>query len=245
MNVTTLGSGSSGNGYVIQNDREALIIECGINYKYAVEALGGNVGKVSGCLVTHSHGDHAKYIRQYASAFNVYATEGTFEECGVAPSTFHYCTIPTFKEFNVGNFVVKAFDTEHDTKEPCGFIIYHEEMGTMLFLTDSHHVKYRFNFPLDYIFIECNHTDILVDRSVKDGIIPRKVGMRVKATHMSIERCIDCLHACNTSNTKAIVLIHISASNGNSEAFHRMVAKHIGKPVYCAAKGFKLDFVTL
>ena len=52
MNITTLGSGSSGNGYVIQNDHEALIIECGINYKYAVEALHGNVGKVNGCLVT-------------------------------------------------------------------------------------------------------------------------------------------------------------------------------------------------
>lgn len=245
MNITTLGSGSSGNGYVIQNEYEALIIECGINYKYAVETLGGNVGKVSGCLVTHSHGDHAGFIRQYSKAFNVFATKGTFEECGIMPSTFHYCTIPTFKEFKVGNFVVKAFDTEHDTKEPCGFIIYHEEMGTMLFLTDSHHVKYRFNFPLDYIFIECNHTDELVDKSVRSGVIPRKVGIRAKATHMSIERCIDCLHACNTSNTKAIVLIHISANNGNSEAFRRMVAKQIGKPVYCATKGFKLDFVTL
>lgn len=243
MTITTLGSGSSGNGYVLQNDTEALIIECGINYKHAVEALKGNVGKVSGCLVTHSHSDHAGFIKNYAKVFNVYATEETLEECDVKPNTFHFCPIPLFKEFKVGNFVVKAFDTEHDTKAPCGFIIFHKEMGTMLFLTDTHHIKYKFDFPIDYIFIECNHTDELVENSIKDGIIPRKVGIRAKATHMSLERCICCLKASNTHNTKAIVLIHISANNGDSEMFRKIVAQQIGKPTYCATKGFKLDFV--
>lgn len=245
MTITVLGSGSSGNGYVIQNENEALIIECGVNYKYAVEALSSNVGKVSGCLVTHSHGDHAGFMHQYAKAFNVYATKGTFEECNIRPNTFHYCAIPLLQEFKVGNFVVKAFATEHDTKEPCGFIIYHNEIGTILFLTDTHHVKYKFDFPLDYIFIECNHTDELVDNSIKNGIIPRKVGIRAKATHMSLERCIGCLKACNTSKTKAVVLIHISANNGNSEAFRKAVAQQVGKPVYCATRGLKFDFINI
>ncbi len=243
MTITVLGSGSSGNGYVIQHENEALIIECGVNYKYAVEALSGNVGKVSGCLVTHSHGDHAGFMHQYAKAFNVYATKGTLEECNIRPNTFHYCAIPMLREFKVGNFVVKAFDTEHDTKEPCGFIVYHKEMGTMLFITDTHHVRYKFDFPLDYILIECNHTDELVDNSVKNGVIPRKVGIRAKATHMSLERCIECLRACNTSHVKAIILIHISANNGDMLAFRKAVTQHTGKPVYCATKGFKLELM--
>ena len=243
MTITTLGSGSSGNGYVLQNDTEALIIECGINYKHAVEALKGNVGKVNGCLVTHSHYDHAGFIQQYAKAFNVYATKETLEERDIKPNTFHYCPIPLFKEFKVGNFVIKAFDTEHDTKAPCGFIIYHEEIGTMLFLTDTHHIKYKFNFPIDYIFIECNHTDKLVDNSVKSGIIPRKVGIRAKATHMSLERCIKCLKACDTRRTKSIVLIHVSANNGDGKSFCKAVTQQTGKPTYFATKGFKLDFI--
>lgn len=243
MDITILGSGSSGNGYVIQNKSEALILECGVNYKHAVEALKGNVSKVNGCLVTHSHYDHAGFIQQYAKAFNVYATKETLEERNIEPNTFHYCPIPLFKEFKVGNFVVKAFDTEHDTKGPCGFIVYHEEMGTLLFLTDTHHIKYKFDFPLDYIFIECNHTDELVDNSVKSGIIPRKVGIRAKATHMSLERCINCLKACDIRKTKAIVLIHISANNGDGKGFCDTVAQQTGKPTYFATKGFKLDFV--
>ena len=40
MQLVTLGSGSSGNGYILQNDDEALIIECGMPLKDAVEALG-------------------------------------------------------------------------------------------------------------------------------------------------------------------------------------------------------------
>lgn len=244
MTITVLGSGSSGNGYVIQNETEALIIECGVNYKYAVEALSGNVGKVSGCLVTHSHGDHAGFMHQYAKAFNVYATKGTFEECNIRPNTFHYCAIPLLQEFKVGNFVVKAFDTEHDTKEPCGFIVHHKDMGTMLFLTDTHHVKYKFDFPLDYILIECNHTNELVDKSVRNGIIPRKVGIRAKATHMSLERCMECLRVCNTTKTKEIMLIHISANNGNGDVFRNAITQAIGKPTICASKGLVLNCIT-
>lgn len=47
MQLITLGSGSSGNGYILQNDDEALIIECGIPLKDAVEALGENLKRLS------------------------------------------------------------------------------------------------------------------------------------------------------------------------------------------------------
>ena len=77
MQLITLGSGSSGNGYIIQSEHEAIIIECGMPFKDVVAALKGNVKNIVGCIVTHSHGDHARYISQYAQAFNVYATQGT------------------------------------------------------------------------------------------------------------------------------------------------------------------------
>ena len=46
MQLITLGSGSSGNGYILQSDYEALIIECGMPLKDAIEVLGGNLKKV-------------------------------------------------------------------------------------------------------------------------------------------------------------------------------------------------------
>lgn len=243
MELIVLGSGSSGNGYILQNEHEALIIECGVNYRHAVEALHNDVGKVNGCLITHSHGDHAAFIKQYAKSFNVYATKGTLEECHVNVGTFHYCAIPLFVEFKVGNFIIKAFDTEHDTNESCGFIVYHEDFGNLLFLTDTHHVKYNFNFPLDYILMECNHTNELVDQSVENGIIPKKVGLRVKATHMSLQRGLNFLSGNNLQHTKAIILIHVSENNGNGAMFADKVMKATGKPVFVAKKGLDVELL--
>lgn len=243
MKLTVLGSGSSGNGYILQNDNEALIIECGMPLQDAAQALNGNLKKVVGCLVTHSHGDHAGYITQYARPFNIFASKGTLEEKNVKDEGFHYHSIPMLTEFKLGNFVIKAFETEHDTKEPCGFIIFHQEFGNMLFMTDTHHVKYKFSFDLNYILIECNHTETLVDKSVKNGIIPKKVGTRAKATHMSLGRCIKCLEECELHTTRAIVLIHMSANNGDSELFTSEVKKVTGKTVYVAKKGFSLQLI--
>ena len=243
MQLNVIGSGSSGNGYILQNDNEALIIECGMPLNDAAEALKNNLKKVVGCLITHSHGDHAGYIKQYARPFNIFATKGTLEEKDVKDGDFHYHALPMLKEFKLGNFVVKAFDTVHDTKEPCGFIIYHPDMGDMLFLTDSHHIKYKFSLSFDYILIECNHTDALVAKSVKEGIIPKKVGIRAKATHMSLNRCLNCLKENNLEKTKGIVLIHMSANNGNAELFTSEVAKATGKAVYVAKKGFRLELL--
>lgn len=243
MQLITLGSGSSGNGYILQNDDEALIIECGMPLKDAVEALGGNLKKVVGCLITHSHGDHAGFIRQYARPFNIFATKGTLEEKKIKEGDFHCNAIPMLKEFRIGNFVIKAFDTVHDTKEPCGFIIYHPDMGDMLFLTDSHHIKYKLSFPLDYILIECNHMDALVDKSVREGIIPKKVGIRAKATHMSLERCLNCLKENKLERTKAIILIHMSANNSDAKLFSSEVTKATGKAVHVAKKGFSLELI--
>ena len=241
MQLNVINSGSSGNGYIIQDNKEALIVECGEPVKGAVKILGYNQKKVAGCLITHSHGDHAKYIKQYAQLFNIYATRGTLEEKGIAVNEFHYNIIPLLKEFKVGNFTIKAFDTKHDTKEPCGFIINHTSIGNMLFLTDSHHIKYKFTFPFDYILIECNHTDKLVDKSVSQGIIPANVAIRTKATHMSLERCVKCLKEINLVRVKAIVLIHLSRTNADENLFQSEVAKATGKPVYVARKGLVLD----
>lgn len=241
MTITVLGSGSSGNGYILRNQEEALIIECGMPVKDALEILQHDTNLVRGCLVTHSHGDHFGYIRQYARYFRVFATKGTYEDKGMKPDNFHLLSIAVEEPFKLGGFTIIPFITEHDTSEPCGYIIKHPDMGIMLFATDTHHLRYKFEFPIDYILIECNHTDELVAKSIGNGIIPRKVGLRAKATHMSLERCIRCLRSCNTSKTKEIILIHISENNGNRELFRNEVAKAIGKPTICASKGDVLE----
>lgn len=62
MELKVLGSSSSGNCYIIDNGKEALILEAGVRFQEVKKALGYNLRKVVGCLITHRHQDHAKYI---------------------------------------------------------------------------------------------------------------------------------------------------------------------------------------
>ena len=62
MKLKVLGSNSAGNCYILENDKEALIVEAGIDFRNVKKALGFNLSKVSGAIITHQHGDHSKYV---------------------------------------------------------------------------------------------------------------------------------------------------------------------------------------
>ena len=80
MELTVLGSSSEGNAYVLQNAGEALLLEAGIPFKKVLAALGNNVKKIVGCLITHEHGDHAGRINEVLNyVVPVYASKGTIE----------------------------------------------------------------------------------------------------------------------------------------------------------------------
>ena len=62
MEVKCLGSGSSGNSYVIKSNNTCLLIECGFEFKKLVKKLhkiDTTLTDIDTVLVTHSHNDHA------------------------------------------------------------------------------------------------------------------------------------------------------------------------------------------
>ena len=56
MVLAFINSGSEANGYIIQDDNEALIIESGCKLIDTKKALNWNTRKVVGCLISHDHG---------------------------------------------------------------------------------------------------------------------------------------------------------------------------------------------
>lgn len=55
MILKCLGSSSSGNCYVLDSGKEALIIEAGIDFKSVKVALDFNIRKIVGVVISHSH----------------------------------------------------------------------------------------------------------------------------------------------------------------------------------------------
>ena len=69
MKLKVLGSGSSGNCYILENDTEALIIEVGVPFKDVKVALNFDIKKIKAVIVTHEHGDHRRYWYEYVRVF--------------------------------------------------------------------------------------------------------------------------------------------------------------------------------
>lgn len=68
MRLRVLGSGSSGNCYILENDNEALIIEAGLPFMEVKKTLNFNVMKIKAVITTHIHSDHHQYFFQYVRA---------------------------------------------------------------------------------------------------------------------------------------------------------------------------------
>lgn len=241
MELTVLGSSSSGNCYVFQNEKEALILECGVKFIEVKKALNFNISKVVACLVTHEHGDHAGYVNEaLAACVPVWASTGTIHKMKIKGTRLPYM-LEAGNPLTRGNFKVIPFATKHDCEEPVGFLINHPEMGNVLFATDTYYLPYKFP-GLNNILIECNYRIDLLERNVELGIVPVQLLKRTLESHMSYETCLDALKANDLSAVNNIVLIHLSNNNSNAVEFQAGIQSSTGKTVHVATKGLKLKF---
>lgn len=235
MNIKTIGSGSSGNCYRIDDGRTALLLEAGLTIKKIKEGCDFNLSSVSGCLITHEHGDHAKAINDIMKAgVNVYTTKGTALAADATTYRLHLLRSegtdsignPNYETVRIGTLLVKPFLVKHDAAEPVGYLIESAITGErLLFLTDSYYTEYVFP-GLTHIMIEANYSAF----NLADD--PRR--RRLRRSHMSIENCIALLKANDLSRCTEIRLIHLSSSNADAEEFKRMVQEATGCPTYIA-----------
>ncbi|MCC9016965.1 MBL fold metallo-hydrolase [Flavobacterium lipolyticum] len=242
MKLKVISTGSNGNAYILENENEALLIECGVNFKDIKNALNFNFSKVVGCIVTHEHGDHYKSIQSVLDCgIDVYSTQGTFNST-IFPSFGHRKNvIEKLRVFRIGGYKIMAFAVQHDVADPVGFLIDHPESGKVLFLTDTNYCKYTFP-GLNNIIIEANFSKEIIDRKFGAGSAKEFLRDRVLRSHFSLENCKDMLAANDLSAVNNIVLIHLSDSNSNEKQFVKEVYELTGKNVTAAVKGLEIEF---
>lgn len=239
MRLNVLGSDSNGNCYVLQNDKEALIIEAGVRFSEVKKALKWQLSKVVGAVITHEHNDHAKYVRDFVSnGITVLALPSVFKAKGIDSLSFRK-EIEPMHGYIVGGFKVFAMPVCHDV--PCvGFIIEHEDMGRMLFVTDTMMLEYRVP-GLNHILLEANYAEDILDTKIEAGSVPLSMKPRLIHSHMEIETTKGILRANDMSGVNEIVLIHLSNGNSDERRFVREVQETSGKPVYAAVAGLELN----
>lgn len=231
MNIKVIASGSTGNAYRISDGKTSVLLDAGIPIKAIKIALDFHVHDISGCLITHAHGDHAKAAKDLAKAgVNIYTSSGTIEACDL--SGHRIKQVAALQEFNIGSFAVLPFDVQHDAPEPLGFLLTSRATGEkLLYFTDTYYIKYRFE-GLTHIMGECNYSMDLIKKSVQNGYIPVDLVPRLVKSHMSLEHFIDLLKANDLSKVKQIYLLHLSNNNSDANRFKEEVQKVTGTEVY-------------
>lgn len=241
MNLKVISTGSKGNAYILSNENEALLIECGVNIKEIKQALDFDLSKVVGCIVTHEHLDHAKSAVEVARlGINVYCSLGTMKARSLG-SMNRVKQIKSKENFSIGNFKIMPFDVMHDANEPLGFMISHPDCGKVLFLTDTYYCKYTFP-GLNNIIIEANYSKEIIDRKFGADSGKEFLRNRILKSHFSLENCKDMLSANDLSAVNNIVLIHLSDSNSDEKQFVKEVFELTGKNVTAAVNGMDIPF---
>lgn len=234
MKLKVIGSSSAGNGYILEDDREALLIEAGCRFSEVKKALDYNIRKVVGCVVSHEHKDHARYAEEVkAAGIPVLGGESIHPTKVIEPR----------RGYRLGGFRIIPLPVEHDV--PCfAFLIQHEGMGKLLFITDTMSFNYRIE-GLTQILIEANYCDKRLDDNIESGLLPESLRERIIQSHMEIGTTIDVLKSLNLESVWNIVLIHLSEGNGDAEGFVRRIMNETGRIPVIATPGLVMNIKDL
>lgn len=240
MTFKVLGSGSSGNGYLLtSSEGETLVIEAGVRLSEVLKEVPYR--NITGLIVSHTHGDHAGFLADYLNRrIETRIHDESLKEWKGKTSDF----LPLFFEeecmFSLGKFDIIPFRLKHDT--PCfGFLIRHPDMlGNFLFCTDTTEIPYTFQ-DVQTLAIEADYDYNILLENVRSGKLIVKLARRICSSHFSIDQAIEFCKNRDMKKLRNIILLHLSRNNSSSEAFKDKMIKATGKPTYIASKGLEVE----
>lgn len=230
--IDALASSSAGNCYRITDGSTPLLLEAGIKYKDIQKRLNFRTSSIAGCLISHSHNDHAKAVKDVIKAgIDCFMTKGTADALGVRGHRVK--TVKARELFQIGTWSVIPFEVQHDAAEPVGYLLENKAGDRLLFATDTYYLKYRFP-GLTHIMVECNYAiDILWD-NVEAGLVPPGLKDRILKSHFSLQHVKEFLQVNDLNQVREIWLIHLSDGNSDADRFKREIQSLTGKPIIVA-----------
>lgn len=241
MRLVCIGSSSKGNCYLLEASQggEVLMMECGMPMREVKRALGWSLRRIAGCIVTHSHGDHAGQLRDVLGCgIRVLALPDVLEGYrGRFPSLCK--EIMAGRGYKVGGFRILPLPVAHDV--PCvAYVVEHDEMGRLLFVTDTMMIEFRIK-GIDHLMIECNYSDDILKGNIESGEISPAMASRLMGSHMELATTREAVREADREGMKDIMLIHLSGRNSDAGRFAGEIRRVSGLPVYVARPGLEVE----
>jgi len=224
MRFASLGSGSEGNGLVVQTGTTCVLMDCGFSVTETNERLtrlGLTADSLTGIVVTHEHGDHIAGVARLARKYSipVWLTHGTlraqFKMLGNLPPDhpFKVTEIDSHTPFHIHGLHIQPYAVPHDANEPVQFVFSDgdKKLGV---LTDTGRSTPHIEATLsgcDALVLECNHDSTLLAKSHYPHSLKQRVGGDYG--HLNNADAAALLSKLNNSRLQHIVAAHLSRSN--------------------------------
>ena len=248
MQVWALGSGSSGNAYLLRARDTLLLLDCGLGIRTLenrLAALGFHPNALSAVLITHEHSDHVggvpALVRRYGVP--VYASAGTLRAARRLPADAVTHTVQADRSFLVGDFAVHPFAVPHDAAEPIHYR-FNTGQARACILTDLGHVPPAVQAQLrdvELLVLEFNHDADQLAYGPYHAMLKRRIASPVG--HLSNGDAAACLAGALTPDHRTVWLAHLSEVNnsqrraGEAARAAARAAGYPDLPIQVAARG--------
>jgi phosphoribosyl 1,2-cyclic phosphodiesterase len=218
ISVQSLGSGSSGNAFIVMTDEGCLLIDCGVGIRSLTKDLQDRnilVSDIDTICVTHEHSDHIRTLpKVIRHDTTIFATDGTAIRSAVNRD-MHVRAIGDTPQ-KVGDITVWPLPVLHDAQEPCGFMLELPDSSRVTMLTDLgswHESLVEYVRASNLIILEANHDEEML----RTGPYPQYLKKRVASDvgHLSNRHSGIALGQAlrTTTHQPEIWLAHLSEHN--------------------------------
>ncbi|MFC1498799.1 MBL fold metallo-hydrolase [Verrucomicrobiota bacterium] len=239
LKTCVLGSGSSGNCIYVASEQTRILIDAGLSCKETARRLsviGVELNSINAVCVTHEHDDHVSSLGPLhrKTGVKLYANTGTIEvmerrkKCQGLP----WNVFTTGAPFNIGDILITPFSVPHDSYDPVGFTVSHEN-SKLGIVTDmgaaTELIKERLKH-CQVMIVEANHDIDMLKNSHRPWSLKQRIASR--QGHLSNEKAGELLTGVAGRELKAVFLAHLSSDCNRSEfAVHTVkeALKKIGR----------------
>jgi len=234
MRFASLGSGSEGNGLVVEAGTTRVLVDCGFGVRDAASRLarlGLAPADVSAIFVTHEHSDHVGGVAAFAARHDipVWLTFGTLdavaERLADVPRVFSF---DSHDVLPIGDLEVRPFPVPHDARDPVQYVV-SDGAVRLGVLTDLGVVTAHVEASLtacDALVLECNHDEAML----ASGRYPYPLKQRIagRLGHLCNDAAAGLLRAIDTSRLRHVVAAHLSKENNTPELARVALAGALG-----------------